>query len=143
MALRAERSGASLVEKILENGFAFLEFFKCLSIQYKLENWEEMRKRLCPTTQICTLQHCVVGARPFSCFAKRHTHFPFFTENLHFRSVFRKTGNLLCPNRAKIFSFFGGSKFSPGKGRYYAQTSPKGALHKNQAGKMSACLLSV
>ena len=32
MALRAERSGASLVEKILENGFAFLEFFKCLSI---------------------------------------------------------------------------------------------------------------
>ena len=32
MALRAERSRASLVEKILENGFAFLEFFKCLSI---------------------------------------------------------------------------------------------------------------
>ena len=32
MALRAERSGASLHEKNLENRFAFLEFFKCLSI---------------------------------------------------------------------------------------------------------------
>jgi len=35
MALRAERSGASLVEKILENDFAFLEFFKCLSIKQR------------------------------------------------------------------------------------------------------------
>ena len=33
MALRAERSGASHLEKNLENGFAFLEFFECLSIQ--------------------------------------------------------------------------------------------------------------
>jgi len=32
MALRAERSGASHLEKNLENGFAFLEFFECLSI---------------------------------------------------------------------------------------------------------------
>ena len=31
-ALRAERSGASHLEKNLENGFAFLEFFECLSI---------------------------------------------------------------------------------------------------------------
>ena len=33
MALRAERSGASHLEKNLENGFAFLEFFECLSIK--------------------------------------------------------------------------------------------------------------
>ena len=32
MALRAERSGASLHEKNLENTFAFSEIFKCLSI---------------------------------------------------------------------------------------------------------------
>ena len=33
MALRAERSGARPHEKNLENSFAFLEFFKCLSIK--------------------------------------------------------------------------------------------------------------
>ena len=33
MALRAERSGASLHEKNLENTFAFSEIFKCLSIK--------------------------------------------------------------------------------------------------------------
>ena len=36
MALQAERSGASLHEKNLENRFAFLEFFKCLSIIVRL-----------------------------------------------------------------------------------------------------------
>ena len=75
-----------------------------------------MKKRLCPTTQICTLHHCVVGARPFSYFAKRHTHFPFFAENPHFRSIFRKTGNLLCPNRAKIFSFLAVQNPAPERG---------------------------
>lgn len=122
-----------IIRKYLKNGAASgtewseptrEKFGKCLCLfgifQVPLHivyfiDFRKNRKRLCPTTQNCALQHCVVGVRPFSCFAKRHTHFPFFTGNLHFRSIFQKTGNFLCPMGQRYFPFWS-YKIQPQKG---------------------------
>ena len=113
-----------------------------LHIVYFIDFGKIKKTALPHNTKLCVAALCCWGKAVFLFCEKAHS-FSIFREKSAFTFDFSETRNLLCPNRAKIFSFFGGSKSSPGKGRYYAQTSSKRALHQNQTGKMSACLLSV
>ena len=113
-----------------------------LHIVYFIDFGRFEKTALPHNTELCVAALCCWGKAVFLFCQKAHL-FSIFYGKSAFLFDFSENRKFSVPYEAKIFSFLGGSKFSPGKGRYYAQTSPKGALHKNQAGKMSACLLSV
>ena len=85
------------------------------SIFYRF--WENQENGFAPQHKIVRCSTVLLGQGRFPILRKGTPHFPFFTENLHFRSIFRKNRKIVCaPIGQRYFPFLAVQNPAPERG---------------------------
>ena len=142
--MRCERNGVerAYTRKIWKIALPFWNFSSAFPYSIFYRFWENQENGFAPQHRFARCSTVLLGQGRFPILRKGTPIFHFLRKIFIFVRFFGKQ-EIFCALWGKDIFLFGRTKSCPGKGRYYAQTSSKGALHQNQVGKMPARLLPV